>query len=417
MSNPLLVIIGAGAAGWMAACHAARPGLRVLLLERGESGGRKILISGGGRCNVLPASLDERRFVTASSANSLRKILRGWPHHEMRRFFENDAALPLVEEEVTGKLFPVANRSRALRDALVTLARQRGVEVRTNCLVTAVEQLDGRWGLGVEGEQPIVADAVLLATGGLSVPETGSDGFAFRALARLGHTIHPTYPALTPLTQSPPTFADLAGVSLEVSLTARSSREVRRASGGFLFTHRGYSGPALLDVSHVAVRARLAGEGRATLAIDWTGRTREEWQGLLGPAPGLVVSVLRRELPTRLADRLMHEANLGIDAPLSRLDRDGRRRLLGVLTDFALPWSSDEGYRKAEVTGGGLALEEVDPVTLESRLHPGLFIAGETLDAFGPIGGYNFTWAWATGHLAGRGAARLLTAQTPSRSP
>lgn len=411
MSTPLLVIIGAGAAGWMAACHAARPGIRVLLLESGSQGGRKILISGGGRCNVLPASLDERRFVTSSSANSLRKILRGWPHHEMRKFFEHDAALPLVEEEVTGKLFPVANTSRAVRDALVDLARERGVELGTGSRVTELRPLDDGWLMTIDGDGSLFADAVILATGGLSVPATGSDGFGFRALTQLGHTIHPTYPALTPLTISPPTFGDLAGVSLDVSLTARSAEEHRTATGGFLFTHRGYSGPALLDVSHVAVRARLAGAQRATLTVDWTTLTEAEWQQRLQPAAGLVATALRRELPTRLADRLLHEADLAADTPLSRLGRDARRRLLQVLTAFTLPWSSDEGYRKAEVTGGGLALDEVDPVTMESRRHPGLFIAGESLDAFGPIGGYNFTWAWVTGRLAGRGAAAKLTSR------
>src|SRR5690606_11614089 len=306
--SPLLVIVGAGASGWMAACHAARPGIRVVVLERKSDGGRKILISGGGRCNVLPAELDERRFVTASSPNSLRKILRGWPLPAMRRFFEGDAALPLVEEVETGKLFPVANTSRSVRDALVNLAARRGVEVRSNTTAVGIEPAAGRWRVLIEGSEPLTADAVIVATGGLSVPQTGSEGFAFRNLTNLGFTLHPTYPALTPLTISPPTFADLAGVSLDVDITARSASEQRRANGGFLFTHRGFSGPALLDVSHVAVRARLAGEERAVLTVDWRGLGSEGWQQRLQPGPGLVVTSLRKELPTRLADRLMQEA-------------------------------------------------------------------------------------------------------------
>jgi predicted Rossmann fold flavoprotein len=392
----------------MAACHAARPGVRVVVLERKPDGGRKILISGGGRCNVLPAELDERRFVTASSPNSLRKILRGWPMREMRRFFESEAELPLVEEVETGKLFPVANTSRSVRDALVKLAERRGVVVRTNTTARRIEPSDGRWRVLIEDSEPLVADAVIVATGGLSVPQTGSDGFAFRNLPALGFTLHPTYPALTPLTISPPTFADLAGVSLDVDISARSASEQRHTRGGFLFTHRGYSGPALLDVSHVAVRARLAGEDRAVLTVDWCGLGADGWQERLQPGPGLVLTALRKEMPTRLADRLMQEAGVGLDTPASRLDRESRRRLLRALSSFELPWSSDEGYRKAEVTGGGIALEEVDPVTMESRRHRGLYVVGESLDAFGPIGGYNFTWAWVTGHLAGRAAASRL---------
>jgi predicted Rossmann fold flavoprotein len=403
--SAVIAIIGAGAAGLMAAIHAAAPGVRVVLVERLSDGGRKILISGGGRCNVLPSALDERRFVTASSPHSMRKILRAWPIERMREFFEREAMLPLVLEEATGKLFPVANTSRSVRDALQRLADARHVEWRTRALVKEISpRAEGGWLLQFDDGTALGADAVVLATGGLSVPSTGSDGFAFRALAALGHTIHPTYPALTPLTLDPPAFADLAGVSLDVEVRAASSTEKRSAQGGFLFTHRGYSGPALLDVSHVAVRGRLAGEQRAQLHVSWSRWNPAQWRARLAPGPGQVATVIRRELPARLSDRLLHEAGVVGDTALSRFDRDARERLIAALTAFPLPWTSDEGYKKAEVTGGGVALEEVQPATLESRIHKGLFLAGELLDAFGPIGGYNFTWAWVTGRQAGLGA-------------
>jgi predicted Rossmann fold flavoprotein len=408
--RPTIAIIGAGAAGLMAAIHAAGSGARVILLERLNDGGRKILISGGGRCNVLPAALDERRFVTASSTSSMRKILRAWPLEQMRTFFEQDAALPLRLEEDTGKLFPVANSSRAVRDALRDLATRRGVEWRTRAQVTALQpDPSGTWQLRLEDGHVLEASAVVIATGGLSVPSTGSDGFAFRALASLGHTIHPTYPALTPLTLDPPRWADLAGLSLEATVAAASAHDHREAHGGFLFTHRGYSGPAVLDVSHVAVRGRLAGESKAALTVSWTPYDREAWRTMLAPASGQVGTVVRRAMPARLAERLLQEAAVPADTALSRFARADRERLVELLTAFPLPWTSDEGYKKAEVTGGGVALEEVQPATLESRIHKGLFLAGELLDAFGPIGGYNFTWAWVTGRQAGLGAARQAT--------
>jgi predicted Rossmann fold flavoprotein len=410
--SAVIAIIGAGAAGLMAAIHAATPGVRVVLIERLSDGGRKILISGGGRCNVLPAALDERRFVTASSTNSMRKILRAWPLAEMREFFERDASLPLVVEEETGKLFPLANTSRSVRDALQRLADQRGVEWRTRSLVKSLAPLPtGNWQIGLDDGTTLDADAVVIATGGLSVPSTGSDGFAFRTLAALGHMVHPTYPALTPLTLDPPAFADLAGVSLDVLVRAESSTERREAQGGFLFTHRGYSGPSLLDVSHVAVRGRLAGEPRAQLQVCWSTIDGAGWRQRLAPGAGQVGTVLRRELPARLADRLLHEAEVSGDTALSRFERAARERLVTALTAFPLPWTSDEGYKKAEVTGGGVALEEVQPTTLESRIHKGLFLAGELLDAFGPIGGYNFTWAWVTGRQAGLGAVRYVLSE------
>lgn len=405
MVTPAVVVVGAGAAGLMAAIHAAEGGARVLLLERTDDGGRKILISGGGRCNVLPADLDPSRFVTASSPHTLRKILRTWPLAAMRDFFERDARLPLTLELETGKLFPVANRSRAVRDALRDLAQRRGVEFRPRTTVTGIVPGVARWEVACEGAPPIPASAVVLATGGLSVPATGSDGFAFRALTALGHTVHPTYPALTPLTTDPPRFADLAGVSLDVAIDARGADERRTSRGGFLFTHRGYSGPALLDVSHIAVRGRLLRQPRATIRVAWGATTTTDWEARLRSSGTQVASVVRRTLPARLADRLLLEAEVAPTTPLSQLTRDARRRLIATLTAFELPWTSDEGYKKAEVTGGGIPLDEIRPDTLESRTHPGLFLAGELLDAFGPIGGYNFTWAWVTGRLAGLGAA------------
>lgn len=397
-------MIGAGAAGLMAAVHAAGPGRRVLLLERTADGGRKILISGGGRCNVLPGALDESRFVTASSPNTMRKLLRSWPLAEQREFFENVLSLPLVLEPETGKLFPAANKSRVVRDALVSLARDRGVEWIGNTTIAGMRPVGHRWELAAEGGRIFVVDAVIVATGGLSVPATGSDGFGLQHLAALGHTIRPTYPALTPITLQPPEYADLAGLSLDVTITAIGASERRQATGGFLFTHRGYSGPSVLDVSHVAVRDRLAGAPPARLQVHWTTLTAADWENLLKPSPQAVATVVRHQLPARLADRILLTADVPGNTVLAQLSRAARVRLVELLTRFPLPWTGDEGYKKAEVTGGGVALEEVDPRTLESRLHPGLFVAGELLDAFGPIGGYNFVWAWCTGRLAGLGA-------------
>lgn len=377
-----------------------------MLLDGTSDGGRKILISGGGRCNVLPASLDPDRFVTASSRHSLRKILRAWPLDAMRRFFEDEAALPLRLEEATGKLFPVADRSRAVRDALRAVVAHRGVEFRGNSVISGLAPTPDGWRVELRDSAPLLARRVVLATGGLSVPQTGSDGFGLRTLAALGHTVHPTYPALTPLTLDPPIFADLAGVSLPVSIVARSSEEESRATGGFLFTHRGFSGPALLDIAHVAVRSRFAGLAPASINVRWGALADAEWDAALTPAAGTVANAVRRLLPTRLADRLLHEAAIPVDLPLAQLTRAARLGLHSTLTAFPLPWTSDEGYKKAEVTGGGIALEEVHPGTLESRIHPGLFLAGELLDAFGPIGGFNFSWAWITGRLAGLGSRR-----------
>jgi predicted Rossmann fold flavoprotein len=404
------VVVGAGAAGLLAAIFAAGSSegrRRVVLLERTRDGGRKILVSGGGRCNVLPSAVDPGRFVTDSSPHTLRKILSSWPLPEQRRFFEEEAGIPLALEPETGKLFPVSNSSRAVRDGLISLARRRGVEIRFDVLVEDLEPpREGRpWTVRLAGDEAIPAAAVILATGGLSLPGTGSDGTGFAIARRLGHTVHPTYPALTPLTLDPPRYAPLAGISRAVILRAPGPRRTATAHDGFLFTHRGYSGPAVLDLSHLAVRSRLGGGPPQPFFVQWTELDAAAWDGLLREGAGTVVSLLRRHLPDRLAEALLVDAGVDGSRGFAQLRREERRRLVAALAEHPLPWTGDEGYRKAEVTGGGVALSEVDPRTLESRRHPGLFLCGEILDAFGPIGGYNFLWAWATGRAAGLGAA------------
>jgi predicted Rossmann fold flavoprotein len=405
-----VVVVGGGAAGVMAAIHAAEAGARVLLLERTRDGGRKILISGGGRCNVLPSRVDPARYVTASSPNTLRKILLSWPLDEQRRFFEETLGIALAREEETGKLFPVSNRARDVRDTLFSAAASRGARLRFEAKVTALRPMEAGWSLELEGGERIATGAVILATGGLSVPATGSDGVGLRLVRELGHTVHPTYPALTPLTATPPVHAELAGVSLEVGIEAPLRRGSHSTRGGFLFTHRGYSGPSVLDVSHLAVLSAMEGGERQPLLVRWTELDAEAWDALLREGgAGTAGGVLRRRLPARLADLLLREAEVDPERPLAGLRREERARLVEALARYPLPWTGDEGYRKAEVTGGGVALGEVDPRTLESRLRPGLFLCGEILDAFGPIGGYNFLWGWATGRAAGRAAAEYRT--------
>ncbi|HEX2460170.1 MAG TPA: aminoacetone oxidase family FAD-binding enzyme [Vicinamibacterales bacterium] len=404
---PATVIVGAGAAGIVAAIFASEQS-SVTLVERTNDGGRKILISGGGRCNVLPVALEPDRFVTESPPHLLRGMLRAWPLVAQREFFERDVAVPLTLEKETGKLFPVSGRARDVRDGLIELARRRGVQFQWDTSVMGLAPTATGW--SVETTRGVIdARAVVLATGGLSVPKTGSDGTGIRLATELGHVLHDTYPALTPLIAEPAVHASLAGVSLNVRLRAKWRGKSAEASGGFLFTHRGYSGPSVLDLSHIAVRSRMNGDeptDAAVFRVAWSAKDAGEWQRELTTSAGLVVTTVARHLPHRLAVQLLKEAGIPPDREAAGLRRHERTALLEALTAFVLPSTGDEGYKKAEVTGGGIALDEVNPQTLESRRHAGLFLCGEMLDAFGPIGGHNFAWAWATGRAAGLGASQ-----------
>ena len=407
-----VAVVGAGAAGTIAAIFAAEAGAEVLLLERTGDGGRKILISGGGRCNILPSQVEETRFVTDSSPHTLRNMLRSWPLGEQIAFFQRELKLTLVEETETRKLFPSSNRARDVRDGLLAALKRRGGELISHAVVTGLSPQNGRWRIEWENRQPLEVDVVILASGGLSVPQTGSDGTGIRIARSLGLTIEPTYAALTPITAVPAPFGDLSGISLEVELTAESDSRSARARGGFLFTHRGYSGPAVLDVSHVLVRAHMEGMP-ARLLVQWS-LDAAAWEQALAPTgTRSLLGAVRRALPERLAIALIGRAGVEAERPLAQLRREERQRLITELVRCELPWSGHEGYKKAEVTGGGVSLAEVDPRTMESRRCPGLFLCGEILDAFGPIGGYNFLWAWATGRAAGQGVALKSSVLSP----
>ncbi len=437
--KPDVVVVGGGAAGLLAALAAARGGRRVLVLEAAKDAGRKILVSGGGRCNVLPMEDAPGRFVSESPNRLVRRFLDRWPLPSQRAFFEELLGGKLREEPESKKLFPPSNRAKDVRDALRAAVTAAGAELRAGVPVRDLARAGEALAVRLEGGEEIVAPRVILATGGRSVLAGGADAAGYEWAASLGHTVRPTYPALVPLTGDAPAHHALAGVSLAARVTARNERERASSSGGFLFTHKGWSGPAVLDVSHVVERALLAGttaEVRICFGFGEEGKERQEKISSNGPEQGVTApsrgragpaaawdAALRNagssrgslflssflskssSLPDRLASLILEAARVP-DMKLSGLSREMRLRVVETLTAFPLPATGTEGYRTAEVTGGGVALEEVDAGSGRSRLVPGLFLAGEILDAFGPIGGHNFQWAWATGRTAGEAAAR-----------
>ncbi|HEX7528494.1 MAG TPA: NAD(P)/FAD-dependent oxidoreductase, partial [Thermoanaerobaculia bacterium] len=369
----------------------------------------------------------------------VRRLLDRWPLSRQRAVFEELRGGPLREEPESKKLFPPSNRAADVRDALRFAVAAAGTSLRASAPVRDVACAGDGFAVRLDGDEEIRAPRVILATGGRSVLAGSADAAGFEWAAAMGHTVRPTYPALAPLTGDAPAHHALAGVSLAARVTARSADDRATSSGGFLFTHKGWSGPAVLDVSHVVERARLAGRTAEVRVCFGFGEERREekiasngpLQGAgaapVGGAPAVATawdeglragarfsggrslsSFLSRSsssLPDRLASLILETAQVP-DTQLSHLSRDARTRVAETLTAFPLPATGTEGYRTAEVTGGGVALEEVDPGSGLSRLVPGLYLAGEILDAFGPIGGFNFQWAWATGRTAGEAVAR-----------
>ena len=375
----------------MAAIAAAREGARVAAIDGAKRIGAKILISGGGRCNVTNEIVRAEDFN--GSRNAIAKVLRTFDVAATVAFFE-DLGVPLKREE-TGKLFPVSNRARDVVDALLTAAEDAGVEIITGMPVESLEP-----GFIINGE--LHADRVILAAGGRSVPKTGSDGSGYDLARALGHTVTKTFPALVPLVVTKGHWiTELSGVSMDAELAVKSptGRVLQRHRGSMLFTHFGLSGPVVLDIS----RHWIANQPATLSANFLPGQTFESLDAtLVGAAQrnprATVASVLR--LPDRLVTRLAP------DTPLGRVPKDDRRRTVHDIVDFPLPVIRDRGFDYAEVTAGGVPLEEIDLNTMESRLCKGLYLCGEILDVDGRIGGFNFQWAWASGRAAGFSASR-----------
>jgi len=406
-----VAVVGAGAAGLCAAIWAARtaPGARVVALDGAVRLGAKILVSGGGRCNLTHETVSGRDFH-GSSPHAVDKVLRRFDVAATLSFF-GDLGVGVRREE-GGKLFPANGRARTVLDALLREATRLGVELRTSHRVTAVAP-DGA-GLLVSGPWgALAADRVVLATGGRSLPKSGSDGSGYALAAAFGHRIAPTFPALVPLVLAPDhPFRSLAGLSTPVSLAvhAASGRRLAEVTGPLLCTHFGISGPAALDVSRHLLAARSADPGARLVASFLPGRRAEEWEVTLASLGQKTVRTLLAEsLPLRLAEALCRLAGVEAATPGHRLRRDARRALVRALAELPLPVEGDRGFAAAEVTAGGVPLAEIDLATMASRREPALHLCGEVCDVDGRLGGFNFQWAWSSGQVAGVGAARAVT--------
>ena len=405
-----IAIIGAGAAGLAAGIFAAEtnPSLRIILLDGAKTIGAKILVSGGGRCNVT------NQHVTASDFHGNRRgidrILRRFDEQDTIRWFAS-LGVPLKTED-TGKLFPVSNNARTVLDALLARCKELGVTLLTQHRVQSITYREK--GFLIQHSQGVLqTQHLILATGGRSLPKTGSDGSGWDLARHLGHTVTPTHPALVPLLLDPTFFhADLSGISHEVTLTTRVNNQIiDRRTGSVLWTHFGVSGPVVLDASRFWVLATEQDQN-AKLQLNCfpqsTPKEIENWLIQASALPGrkTVQALLAQRLPTRVASRLAQflEPHMAL-TPINVLQKETRRTLVHTLTDLSLPVIGSRGWNFAEVTAGGIPLKEIKPNSMASQIMPGLYVIGEMLDCDGRIGGYNFQWAWSTGYLAGHHAA------------
>jgi predicted flavoprotein YhiN len=425
-----VAVIGAGAAGLMAATRAAERGRRTLLLEKNRKPGVKILMSGGTRCNLTHAT-DARGIVEAFGDGGpfLHSALAALSPDALVAMFEAEGVRTKIEE--TGKVFPVSDRALDVLQALLRMLKRSGAELRLETPVTGIERDSDGFALATP-RGDIRAEKVIVTVGGQSYPGSGTTGDGYAWAKRFGHKIVPPRPALTPLTTSERWVAELRGVTVpEVRLElfesepgpgrpgsqAKNSkpgspgpgaRPAATRRGSFLFTHFGLSGPAPMDISRVVTAKPQAGGWQAV--CDFAPNVGDEQinERLLAAASKDgrrgVLNLIGEFAPRRLGEAIMTRAKMPLERRAAELTRAERTALVEGLKRTVIPITGTLGFKKAEVTAGGISLDEVDSRSMESKLAPGLFFAGEVLDLDGPIGGYNFQSAFSTGFLAGQKA-------------
>lgn len=386
-----VVVVGAGAAGMMCAAEAGRRGRRVVLLDHAEKVGKKILISGGGRCNFTNVHCKAENFLS-ENPHFAKSALARFPPSEMIALVERYGIR--YHEKTLGQLFC----DRSAHDIVGMLeqeCREAGVETLVNTRVMSVAQ-DGHFFVETTGGS-FEAESVVVATGGLSIPKMGATGFGYGLAEQFGLKVVECQPGLVPLVFSGKdreAWCDLAGVSAEVVAEAGRGKKRGRFREKMLITHRGLSGPAMLQVSSYW---RAGEEMVLDLAPDVELLASLLERNARRDA-GAAVTAIRTMLPSRMAERwvALHEPADWTNASLAAMER--------ALHAWRVKPAGTEGYEKAEVTTGGVDTAELDAKTMESRKVRGLYFIGEVVDVTGWLGGYNFQWAWASGASAGRAA-------------
>lgn len=414
MTPAPVVVVGAGAAGLMAAISAARAGAPTLLLEKTGRCGYKILISGHGRCNLTNAERDVKQLVShyPGGGKFLYGVFSQFDNHDFLRFIEG-LGLP-TKTDPRGRVYPASDRSLDVLEAFQQELDRLGITLRMEAPAERILTEDGRAvGLQLASGETVPAGAVIVTVGGQSFPNTGSTGDGYRMARELGHQLVDPFPSLVPLKS--PGLGELAGLSLrDVAVTvALDGKAAATRRADMMFAHFGLTGPAVLLLSRTASLALSQGKA-VTLWLDLApDLTREELDAQLRAtweaSPRTHLSnALKDRLPERLVPFFLKQADVAGDRPVSEVPKRDRNKLVERLKRWAFPIPAVLSKDVAEVTAGGLDLKELDPRTMASKRVNGLYWAGEVLDVDGEIGGYNFQSAWSTGWVAGLHAAKHL---------
>lgn len=409
-----VLIVGGGAAGLLAGIAAAQNGAETVILEKMRQPGKKMLITGKGRCNITNVC-EIQEFIKNLPGNGrfLNSALRQFTNEDVVALLEANGLATKVERG--GRIFPVSDMARDVVDTLVRIFTASGGRLHTDCKVLELLTSDGAV-TGVRTTTGVFSgDAVILAAGGASYPGTGSDGSGAKLAARVGHTIVDLKPSLVPLVSDYPYTADLQGLSLRnvSAVLLGDKKKLGEEFGEMLFTHFGVSGPIVLSLSNLAADALAAGR-EVELVIDLKpALSREKLDARVQRdfttySRKQLANGMKDLLPQRLIPVVCDMAYLDEEKFVNQISREERRRLVDTLKGFVVPITATRPIAEAIVTAGGVSTKEINPKTMESKLIKGLYFAGEVMDVDGYTGGFNLQAAFSSGYAAGRAAALNL---------
>ena len=410
MDTPLYdtAVVGAGAAGCMAAIRASQFSENIILLEKNDSIGKKILLTGNGRCNITnTAAIDTFIEKFEKQGNFLRQVFMRFSNQDLVDFFQLHGLEFKTEEG--GRVFPSTEQARSVIEVLQKCLKESKVHILYNSALSNIKKRDNLFELTLSSKDKILSKKAILATGGISYPQTGSSGEGLRIAKKLGHTLTALRPALVPLKTKQVWVKDLQGLSLQSKgITFLSdNKKIYSQKGDIIFTHFGVSGPLVLDLSG-KITGLIAENKKVELLLDLkpetdtAGLESELLDEFYRKGPMQVSAVLQDLLPRRLAFVLMELINLNPKQKASQVTQSQRRSIVKMLKGLPLSIEGSLPIEEAMVTNGGVSTKEINPRTMESRVLPGLYFAGEIIDARGPSGGYNLQQAFSTGFVAGQ---------------
>ena len=398
-----LTVIGGGPAGLAAACFAARGGLNVCLAEKNAQPGKKLLMTGSGQCNLTQEG-DIREFFAhyGKASRFISPSLLNWTNQQLRDYFTSLGVE--TEDRGDGKVFPVSRRSRDVQDALVNSCRKAGVRFLYKTRVMTVSREGHLFKVKNQDNQIVSSRFIMIATGGKSYPSTGSTGDGYDLAESLGHRIIAPYPVLSSVCLRNNPFVSCSGMSFPSEIQVlRKTKKAAEYRGDLLLTHKGLSGPVILNNS------RNLRQGDSLKIGLYPGDKRANFEAHLIEAASrsgkkrLRRFICERGIPEKLADTVFHSCGTASDITLAQLSKEGRKKLLDYLYAFPVVIQTVGGFNIAMATGGGIDLKEVNSKTMESRVCDGLFFAGEVLDVDGDTGGYNLQFAFSSARLAADG--------------